>query len=130
MKLNNLAKSVVLGLAVLLASSAFASNKGSLEVAESVEVNGQQISPGDYQLRWDGTGSNVKVSFLKGGKEVVKASAQVVELEKPASYSSAVIDQSNGKASISMVRFAGKKYALQITPTEKAAMSGSGNSSN
>jgi hypothetical protein len=130
MKLNDLAKSVVLGLAVLLASSAFASNKGSLEVAESVEVNGQQLNPGDYQLRWDGTGSNVKVSFLKGGKEVAKASAQVVELEKPASYSSAVIDQSNGKASISMVRFAGKKYALQITPTEKAAMSGSGNSSN
>ena len=130
MKLNNLAKSVVLGLAVLLASSAFASNKGSLEVAESVEVNGQQLNPGDYQLRWDGTGSNVKVSFLKGGKEVVKASAQLVELDKPAGYSSAVIDQSNGKASISMVRFAGKKYALQITPTEKAAMGGSGNSSN
>lgn len=129
MKLNDLAKTVVLGLAVLLASSAFASNKGSLEVGQSVEVNGQQLAPGDYQLRWDGTGANVEVSFLKGGKEVAKASAQVVELQRPADYSSAVIDQSNGKASISMVRFAGKKYALAIAPTEKAAMGGSGNSS-
>jgi|ERR1700683_2671091 len=129
MKLNDLAKSVVLGLAVLLASSAFASNKGSLEVGQSVEVNGQQLNPGDYQLRWDGTGPNVEVSFLKRGKEVAKATAQVIELDKPSGYGSAVIDQSNGKASLSMVRFAGKKFALAITPTEKAAMSGSGNSS-
>ena len=38
MKLNYLAKTVVLGLAVLLAASAFASNKGSLQVQEAIEV--------------------------------------------------------------------------------------------
>ena len=66
MKLNNLAKTVVLGLAVLLATSAFASNKGSLKVREAVEVNGQQLPAGDYQLRWDGTGSNVEVELHAG----------------------------------------------------------------
>lgn len=128
MKLNNLLKSVVLGLAVLLASSAFASNKGSMQVAESVEVNGQQLSPGDYQLRWDGTGSTVELSFVRGGKEIAKTSAKVIELDKSAGYNSAIIDHSNGKAAISQVRFAGKKYALAIAPTEKAEM-GSGASS-
>jgi hypothetical protein len=123
--LNHLAKTVVLGLAVLLASSAFASNKGSLQVGESLEVNGQQLTPGDYQVRWDGTGPNVEVSFMQGKKEVAKASAKVVALDEPSRYDSAVVDHSGGKASISQVRFAGKRYALAIGPTEKAEMSAS-----
>jgi hypothetical protein len=125
MKLNNLAKTVVLGLAVLLASSAFASNKGSLQVREPFEVNGQQLAPGEYQLRWDGTGANVEVSFMQGKKEVAKASAKVVALDRASAYDAAVIDRASGKAAVSEVRFAGKKYALAIGSTDKAEMSGS-----
>jgi len=129
MKLNLLAKTVVLGLAVLLASSAFASNKGKLQVRQPFEVNGQQLAAGEYELRWDGTGSNVEVSFMQGKKEVAKATAKVVELDKAADYDSAVVDHSSGKAAISEVRFAGKKYALAIGATEKAKMGGSSDSS-
>jgi len=125
MKLNHLAKTVVLGLAVLLASSAFASNKGTLQVREPFEVNGQQLAPGEYQLRWDGTGANVEVSFMQGKKEVAKASAKVVELDRASAYDAAVVDHASGKATVSEVRFAGKKYALAIGATEKAEMSGS-----
>jgi len=125
MKLNNLAKMVVLGLAVLLASSAFASNKGSLLVQQPFEVAGQQLPPGEYQLRWDGTGANVEVSFMRGRKEVAKASARIVELQTAPDYDAAVIDHSSGKAAVSQVRFAGRKYALAIGSTDKAEMSGS-----
>ena len=125
MKLNQLAKTVALGLAVLLASSAFASNKGSLQVQEAFEVNGQQLAPGEYQVRWDGTGPNVEVSFMQGKKEVAKTTAKVVALDKAYDYDSAVVDHASGKASVSEVRFAGKKYALAIGSTEKAEMSGS-----
>ncbi len=125
--LNHLAKTVVLGLAVLLASSAFASNKGWLQVQEPLEVNGQQLAPGEYQLRWDGTGSNVEVSFMQRNKEVAKASAKVVALDKASEYDSAVVDHASGKATISEIRFAGKKYALAIGATEKAEMSGGSN---
>jgi hypothetical protein len=124
MKLNRVAKSVVLGLAVLLASSAFASNKGSLQVPETLVINGQQLAPGDYQLRWDDTGTNVEVSFMKGKKEVAKASAKVVTLGQPSVYNSAVIDHTGGKTTISEIQFAGRKYALAIGSTEKADMSG------
>jgi len=123
--LNNLAKTVVLGLAVLLASSAFASNKGTLQVRELSEVAGQQLAPGEYQLRWDGTGSNVEVSFMQGKKEVAKVSAKVVALDKASDYDTAVFDHSSGKAIVSEVRFAGKKYAIALGATEKAEMSGS-----
>jgi hypothetical protein len=122
MKLNNLIKSVVLGLAVLLATSAFASNKGSLHVQDPVEINGQQLPAGDYQLRWEGTGSNVEVSVMQGKKEVAKTSAKVIELNQASPYDTAVIDRSSGKASVSEVRFYGKKYALAIGGTEKAEM--------
>jgi hypothetical protein len=123
--LNHLAKTVVLGLAVLLASSAFASNKGTLQVHETLEVNGQQLAAGEYQLRWDGApGSNVEVSFMRGKKEVAKASAKVVALDTASDYDAATVDHSSGKARVSEVRFAGKKYALALGATEKAEMSG------
>jgi HAMP domain-containing protein len=123
--LNHLAKTVVLGLAVLLATSAFASNKGSLQVQEPLEVNGQQLAAGDYQLRWDGTGSNVEVSFMQGKKEVAKAAAKVVAMDRAAAYDSALVDRSSGKATLSEIHFAGRKYALALGATEKAEMSGS-----
>jgi hypothetical protein len=125
MKLNRVAKTVVLGLAVLLASSAFASNKGSVQVRELVEVNGQQLTPGDYQLRWDGTGANVEVSFMQGKKEIAKTSAKVVNLETASPYDATIVDHASGKATVSEVRFAGKKYALAIGSTDKAEMSNS-----
>jgi hypothetical protein len=125
MKLNHFATTVVLGLAVLLASSAFASNKGTVELRESLEVNGQQLTPGEYQVRWDGTGTNVEVSFMQGKKEVAKTWAKVVTLDKAYGYDSAVVDHTNGKAAVSEIRFAGKKFALALGNAEKAEMNDS-----
>ncbi|MBZ5656095.1 MAG: hypothetical protein LAO56_12560 [Acidobacteriia bacterium] len=125
MKLNNLAKFAVLGLAVLLATGAFASNKGTLNVQEAVQVNGQQIPAGEYQVRWDGSGSEVQVVFLKGKKEVARTAAKVVELEKASPFDSTVVDRSSSTASISQVRFAGKKFALAIGETTSASASSS-----
>lgn len=122
MKLNCLAKSMVLGLALLMATGAFASNKGTLHVEESVQVNGQVLPAGNYQLRWEGTGANVELSFMQGKKEIAKTSAKVIELEKASDYDSAVLDHSSGKASVSEVRFAGKKTALSLGGSDRAAM--------
>jgi hypothetical protein len=127
MNRNSLLKSLVLGLAVLLATSAFASNKGSLHVQEAVQIAGQDLPAGDYQLRWDGSGSNVELSILRGKKVVTKTSAKLVQLDQAASYDAAVVDKSGSSPTISEVRFAGKKYALAIRGGEKAeANEGSG----
>ena len=125
MKLNNLAKFAVLGLAVLLATGAFASNKGTLNVSETVQVNGQKLPAGEYQVRWDGSGSDVQVSFLKGKKEVAKTSARVVQLDNAPAGDSAVIDHQGGTATVEQVRFAGKKFALAIGGSESSSMSAS-----
>jgi hypothetical protein len=125
MKWNNLAKSVVLGLAVLLATSAFASNKGTLHLSEAAVVNGQQIPAGDYSVRWEGTGPSVDLSFVQGNKVVTKTSCKVVELTAASSYDAAIVDRSNGAVALTQVRFAGKKFALAIGGSEKAEMGGS-----
>jgi hypothetical protein len=127
MKLNDLTKAAVLGLAIFVATGAFAANKATVHVDEAVEVNGQQLAAGDYQLRWEGTGSNVEVSFLKGKKEIAKTSAKEVDLGTASAYDSAVIDHSNGKALVSEIRFAGKKMALSLNSSDRAAMGGSSN---
>ena len=116
---------MVLGLAVLLATSAFASNKGSLHLSEAALVNGQQLPAGDYQLRWDGTGANVDLSIVQGGKVVTKTAAKVVEMSAASAYDAAVLDRSSGTPSLMELRFAGKKFALAIGGSEKAEMSGS-----
>jgi hypothetical protein len=60
---------------------------------------------------------------MQGKKEVAKTSAKIVALEKAYDYDSAVVEHASGKATVSQVRFAGKKYALAIGATEKAEMS-------
>ena len=54
MKFATVSKSMVLGLALLLASSAFAATKGSLELLDPVNVNGTTLKPGDYKVQWEG----------------------------------------------------------------------------
>ena len=122
MKLNNVAKSGVLGLAVLLATSALASNKGSLHVQEAVEICGQKLPAGDYQLRWEGTGPNVELSVMQGKKVVTKTSAHVIDLKDASSSDAAVVDHRNSTPQVSEVRFAGKKQALAIDSGDKMGM--------
>jgi|SRR5882672_2984095 len=124
MKWNHLAKSVVLALAVLVATSAFAgtSNKGSMHLSEAAQVNGQAVPAGDYQLRWENTGANVEVSFLQGKKLVTKAPAKVIELKDGFNNDATVVDHSVATPTVTEVRFAGKKYALTLGATEKAGM--------
>jgi hypothetical protein len=122
----NLAKTMVLGLALLLATGAFASNKTTLHFDESVDVSGQQLPAGDYQVRWTGTGSNLELSFMQGKKEVAKTTAKMIDLDSPSQSDAAVIDHASGKAAVSQIRFAGKKSAISLGGSDQASMSNPG----
>jgi hypothetical protein len=117
MKNRTISKGLLLGLALLLATSLFAlgeSNKGSLQTLSQVTVNGTNLPPGDYSVRWEGTGSNVQLSILKGRKVVATSPAHIVALETAPSNDSAVVMNENGNHTLSEVRFGGRKYALHI----------------
>jgi hypothetical protein len=115
MKSWKLYHSLLLGLALLLATSAFASDRGSLQLNESVNVAGKQLAAGDYKVKWEGSGPNVELSILKGKAVVTKVPARLVDLSRSSASDAAVTKlNSDGSKSLAEIRFSGKKQALAI----------------
>src|SRR5580765_1288939 len=103
------------GLALLLATSAFAANKGSLSVQEPVMVAGTKLPAGDYKVQWEGTGPSVELSITQGKKVIAKVPAQIVNLEAPSSSDAVVVKKNgDGSKSLSEVRLSGKKFAIAV----------------
>ena len=61
--------------AALLAAS---KNSGNVTFSETVTVNGTQVPPGNYRVEWQGTGTSVEASILRGGKVVATSPATIV----------------------------------------------------
>jgi hypothetical protein len=126
MKFATVSKSLVMGLAVLLASSAFAATKANLVLSNPTSINGAKLKPGDYKLQWDGSGPNVEVSILKGKTVVAKVPGKVVDMGSPSANSAAVVKRNDdGTSTLTGARFEGKKYALEIGEMSDGMQSGS-----
>jgi len=126
MKFASVSKGLVVGLALLLTSSAFAASKAYLTLNSSASINGTKLKAGDYKLEWDGSGPNVEVSILQGKKVIAKVPAKVVDLDKASSNDAAVLKQgSAGDATLAEVRFQGKKFALQLGEASDGMQAGS-----
>ncbi|HEX3354472.1 MAG: hypothetical protein ACRD3H_06060 [Terriglobales bacterium] len=126
MTASKISKGLLLGLALLLATSVFAANKGSLQVSDPVTVNGKQIQPGDYTVKWDGNGPNVELNILRGKDVVATVPARMVDLARTPDRNSALTSiNSDGHKSLTEIRLSGKKYALAIgSETAKAEPGG------
>ena len=113
MKLSMIFRKLLPGLALLLATAAFAANKGSFNLSEPATVSGHQLAPGEYQIKWEGTGPGVDASLLSHGKLVAIVPARLIEVGQ-ADRNSAVETNQNGDGtrSLTQVDFAGRKYAL------------------
>jgi hypothetical protein len=126
MKFATVSKSLVLGLAVLLASSAFAGTKASLQLNNPVMVNGTTLKAGDYKVQWEGSGPNVEVSILQGKNVVAKTQAHVIELPSAANNDAAVtLKHEKGPNSLTGIRFQGKKTALELGEASEGMEGGS-----
>jgi hypothetical protein len=126
MKLSKISRIALPGLALLLATSAFAvnKNKGSFEISDPLTVSGHELKPGQYKVTWEGTGGDVQAMILSHGKVVATVPAHLTDLKKP-EPNNAVESQKNddGSHSLTQVDFAGKKYALSFN--NEAANTGS-----
>jgi hypothetical protein len=125
MKFATISKSLVLGLALVLASSAFASTKGNLQLTNAVTVNGTQLKAGEYKVQWEGSGPEVEISILQGKNVVAKLPAHVVELQTPANNDAAVTRQNgSGPNSLTGLRFHGKKISLEVIEASAGMQAG------
>jgi hypothetical protein len=128
MKASKISKGLLLGLALLLATSVFAINKGSLQVSDPVTVNGKQIGAGEYTVKWEGNGPDVELNILHGKNVVATVPARMVDLDRAPSRDSAVtVVNPDGHKSLNEIRFSGKKYALAIGAESAKAESDNSN---
>src|SRR5579864_1106671 len=126
MKFATVTKSLVVGLALTLASSAFAASKANLTLNNPTSINGTSLKAGEYKLQWDGTGPNVEVSIMQGKKVVAKVPAKVVDLNQSSASNAALLKQnSDGTTTLAGVRFQGKKYALELGEGSDGMQAGS-----
>ena len=130
MKFTRISKGLLLGLAVLLATSAFAANKGTVQLQDAVTVNGKELAAGDYNVKWDGNGPNVEVNILRGNNVVATVPARMVDLDRAPEKNSIVTVSDSGRKSLYEIRLSGRKYALAISgESAKADSSGNNDSS-
>jgi HAMP domain-containing protein len=113
---SNASKVLSLGVLVLLAASAFAASKGSLQLTSPTVVAGKQLAQGDYTVKWEGSGPAVEASIMKGKTVVATVPAHLVELERASNSNAAVVHKSDdGNETLNQIRFSGKKYALEVS---------------
>jgi hypothetical protein len=100
---------------VLLAGTAWAANKGSLQLMHPTTVAGTTLDSGNYTVQWDENGDQVELKIYQGKKQVATTSAHITQLASPSPYSSAIVStDAKGAVSLSEIRFAGKKMAIEI----------------
>ena len=127
MKVSKISKGLLLGLALLLATSVFAANKASLELNDPLTVNGKQLAAGSYSLKWQGTGPGVELRILQGKNVVATAPARLVDLDRPALRDVTITKKnSDGSNALYEIQFGGKKYALSLSDESAKADSSAG----
>ena len=118
MKLSKICPSALPGLALLLATSAFAANKankGSFETSDPLTVSGHELKPGQYKVTWKGTGGDVQAMILSHGKLVATVPAHLTDLNQPEPKDAVESRKhDDGRQSLTQIDFAGKKYALSF----------------
>jgi hypothetical protein len=125
MKISKLSKGLLLGLALLLAATAFAANKGTLQVSDPLTVGGKQIGPGEYTLKWEGNGPNVELNILRGKNVVATVPAHLVDLARtPDRDATVTVVNDNGNKVLSEIRLTGRKQAFAIGAESAKAESG------
>jgi hypothetical protein len=115
----------LVGASLLLAISAVAGteNKGTLRLYDNVNVQGKQLTPGNYKVEWNGDGPEVQVNIVDGGKTIATVQARVVPVTLKNTQDGYTASSENGTRTLKELSFHGKSYDLQLE-----AGSGSGTS--
>jgi hypothetical protein len=121
-----IAKSLVLGVTLLAATTAMAapenSGKSSVQLDSPVNVNGTQLAPGHYNLKWTTTPSGTELQFINSRNAVTTVPAQIVALDRKENQSSVDTQRADdGSMTLIGIHFSGKAFALAVGPTSTSS---------
>jgi hypothetical protein len=116
MKMSRIS-TLLLSSTLLFSSAALAgqANKGKLQLADRIVVDGKPLEPGNYRVEWDGSGSSVQVKLLQGKQVVATLPAHLTEqadANPQDSYSTAT--EADGSKALTAIYPNGKRLALQF----------------
>lgn len=116
----------LMGAALMLSGAVLAgdANKGSLQLAEKVNVEGKTLNPGSYKVEWEGSGPTVQVSILQGRNTVATFPARVVDAGVPNqenAYSTTA--SQDGSLTLTAIYLGGKRTTLQVEKNQSASQS-------
>ena len=73
----------MLALLAALPVLSFAMSKKSITLSEPVAIGQTVLKPGQYQVEWSGTGTQVAVKFEQNNKTIATAQAEVKKQSNP-----------------------------------------------
>lgn len=105
----------------VLPLSAVAGTKpsASINLSEPVVISGMHLQPGEYTVRWNGTGSDMQVQFLRGKKEIVSVPAKVIAQSNPTSPAITLRSTEDGSKTISEIDLS--KVTLEFLEKRESA---------
>jgi len=112
---------------LLLATTAFAANKGPLQLYHPTKVGDKQLQAGSYTVQWEGSGDQVQLNVLQYNKTVATTAAHVVNTDTKSPYNEALVTANpDGSRSLAQIHFRGKKFALEVSGENGSASGAAG----
>jgi hypothetical protein len=70
-------------------------NQHSVDSPATVQIGGTQLKPGNYKVKWQGTGPDIQVTFLRDGKTVATVPATLKTNDGEVTQDGIVLDSAN-----------------------------------
>jgi hypothetical protein len=70
-------------------------NQHSVDIPATVQIGGTQLKPGNYKVKWQGTGPDIQVTFLRDGKTVATVPATLKTNDGEVTQDGIVLDSAN-----------------------------------
>jgi hypothetical protein len=94
---------------LMLAVAAVAGDFSNLRLSQDVTVGATKLAAGDYKVKIDGSGPDVKVVFQQSGKVKATVNGTFQEEKTAPEYSSVVMEQTSDGQKLSELRLAKTK---------------------
>lgn len=108
---------LVLVLGVAVSAVAGSSASGKMQISRAATVNGTQLEPGEYKVKWEGEGDKVKVSIQKGKETIATTPAKLVKKDNGAGNSVLTVANGGSVNAVKEIRLDRGKTVL-ILPTQ------------
>ncbi len=102
-------------LALLTPLSMFAAEKTtrSVTIGDPVTIGTTHLKPGNYKVQWEGNGPAVTVNFMRNGKTIATAPAQLQTNDSNVKQNDVIMDRTNANnEKLKEIDFSHHKEAL------------------